>query len=49
MRMNANTERKFIHFGFEVYVKIYIDTLSRELDIAVLNFREEKEDSVFIW
>lgn len=49
MRMSANTQRTFTHFGFEVSVKIHRDTLSRELDIAILNFREEKEDSVFIW
>lgn len=32
--------RTFTHFGFEVSVKIHRDTLSRELDIAVLNSRE---------
>ena len=49
MRMSANTQRTFIHFGFEVPVKIHIDTLSMELDITILNFREEEEDSVLIW
>ena len=34
--------------GLKYMLKIYIDTLSRELDITILNFREEK-DNVFVW